>query len=308
MYDNALGRFHNIDKMTDIMPSLSPYRFAFNNPVLLGDPTVLLEEDGGGKKKDKTPTIQGREEFIIGKAKNKQPASFNYSLVSLSDWRSPNRPTLEQYNQHHGTNYQSVDDWYYHEKHIPAQKKMTTERNQAGRTVIDTLTVLATAGVGTAYVLPVAAECSPAIQSIVAALATNPTVVSIQSFMYGGVSEYAGANMFANTIGQTVANGGDLLKVNPVSVVASGYNGLAPILAGSAIDFSPYKIAKDEMVNDLNTTYNNVMLNYLGNGAKCSFRMSDKMVPNASFSTIYHGMLYTSVEAVGSSASNAINK
>jgi hypothetical protein len=178
MYDNALGRFHNIDKMTDIMPSLSPYRFAFNNPVLWNDPTGLLEEDGASKKKkkDKTPTIQGREEFIIGRAKNKQPASFNYSLVSLSDWRSPNRPTLEQYNKHHGTNYQSVNDWYYHEKYMPAQNKMTTERNQAGRTVIGTLTVLATAGVGTAYALPVAAACSPAIQSTASALISNPTV------------------------------------------------------------------------------------------------------------------------------------
>jgi hypothetical protein len=185
---------------------------------------------------------------------------------------------------------------------------MMQERNQAGRTVIGTLTVLATAGVGTAYALPVLVSCSPAIQSTVATLATNPTVVSIQSFMYGGLSEYAVANMSANTIGQTVANGGDLTKVNPVSVIASGYNGLAPILAGSAIDFSPDKIAKDKVVNDLNTTYNNVMLNYLGNGAKSGFRMSDKMVPNASFSTIYHGMLNTSVEAVGSSASNAINK
>jgi hypothetical protein len=174
MYDNALGRFHNIDKMTDIMPSLSPYRFAFNNPVLSGDPTGLLESGGGDEENIKT--YYGSEEFIIGKAKNKQPASFNYSLVSLSDWRSPNRPTLEQYNKHHGTNYQSVKDWYYNEKYLPAQNKMTTERNQAGRTVIGTLLVLGTAGVGTAYALPVLVACSPAIQSTVATLVTNPTV------------------------------------------------------------------------------------------------------------------------------------
>ena len=40
MYENAIGRFHSIDKMTDIMPSLSPYRFAFKNPVLWNDPMV----------------------------------------------------------------------------------------------------------------------------------------------------------------------------------------------------------------------------------------------------------------------------
>jgi hypothetical protein len=178
MYDNALGRFHNIDKMTDIMPSLSPYRFAFNNPVLWGDPTGLLESGGGEKAVNDKNLIKLKEVEIVATRKSsvQRPASFNYSLVSLSDWRSPNRPTLEQYNHHHGTNYQSVDDWYYHEKHIPAKKKMINERNQAGRTVIGTLTVLATAGVGTAYALPVLVSCSPAIQSTVATLATNPNV------------------------------------------------------------------------------------------------------------------------------------
>lgn len=176
MYDNALGRFHNIDKMTDIMPSLSPYRFAFNNPVLWGDPTGLLEEDGGGKKKDKTPTIQGREVFIIGKAKNKQPASFNYSLVSLSDWRSPKRPTLEQYNKHHGTNYKSVDDWYYNEKYVPAHNKMIKDmHNATGQTAKVCYAVAATL-TGTAYLMPVLVAASPAIQSTASALISNPTV------------------------------------------------------------------------------------------------------------------------------------
>ncbi len=44
MYDNALGRFHNIDAMTEVMPSLSPYRFAFNNPVIWKDPSVYQKQ------------------------------------------------------------------------------------------------------------------------------------------------------------------------------------------------------------------------------------------------------------------------
>lgn len=173
MYDNALGRFHNIDKMTDIMPSLSPYRFAFNNPVLWGDPTGLFENGGGD---DDEFFLQGQEVVITPDSGVSQPASFDYALIDWSHVDNRKRPTLAQYNKHNGTNYSSFDDYYYNEHYKPAQNKMTTERNQAGRTVIGTLTVLATAGVGTAYALPVAAACSPAIQSTASALISNPTV------------------------------------------------------------------------------------------------------------------------------------
>lgn len=40
-YDNALGRFNSIDALAELMPSVTPYHFGFNNPVYWGDPTGL---------------------------------------------------------------------------------------------------------------------------------------------------------------------------------------------------------------------------------------------------------------------------
>lgn len=42
-YDNALGRFHNMDRLTELAPSITPYRFGFNNPNYWSDPTGLFE-------------------------------------------------------------------------------------------------------------------------------------------------------------------------------------------------------------------------------------------------------------------------
>lgn len=43
-YDNTLGRFNSMDKLAELAPGISPYRFAFNNPVFWGDPTGLIEQ------------------------------------------------------------------------------------------------------------------------------------------------------------------------------------------------------------------------------------------------------------------------
>lgn len=47
-YDNALGRFNVIDRLAEMAPSLTPYRFAFNNPVYFSDPTGLWEKNAKG--------------------------------------------------------------------------------------------------------------------------------------------------------------------------------------------------------------------------------------------------------------------
>ncbi len=46
-YDPALGRFSNPDRLAEYAPSLTPFRFAFNNPVYWSDPSGLYEIDGG---------------------------------------------------------------------------------------------------------------------------------------------------------------------------------------------------------------------------------------------------------------------
>uniref|UniRef100_UPI003342DC34 RHS repeat domain-containing protein n=1 Tax=Flavobacterium sp. TaxID=239 RepID=UPI003342DC34 len=43
-YDNALGRFNSIDALAELGYSITPYRFAFNNPNYFMDPSGLRED------------------------------------------------------------------------------------------------------------------------------------------------------------------------------------------------------------------------------------------------------------------------
>ncbi len=47
-YDNMIGRFYGIDRMTEKVYGITPYRFGFNNPILFSDPTGLWEWKKGG--------------------------------------------------------------------------------------------------------------------------------------------------------------------------------------------------------------------------------------------------------------------
>ncbi|MEL4308856.1 RHS repeat domain-containing protein, partial [Joostella sp. CR20] len=47
-YDSSLGRFNAMDMFAMLAPSVTPYRFAFNNPVYWSDPSGLYEIDNAG--------------------------------------------------------------------------------------------------------------------------------------------------------------------------------------------------------------------------------------------------------------------
>lgn len=47
-YDPAIGRFNGMDRFAMLAPSLTPYRFAFNNPIYWSDPSGLYEVDEDG--------------------------------------------------------------------------------------------------------------------------------------------------------------------------------------------------------------------------------------------------------------------
>ena len=44
-YDASLGRWMNIDPLAEVSPDWTPYRYCYNNPVKLTDPTGMLEGD-----------------------------------------------------------------------------------------------------------------------------------------------------------------------------------------------------------------------------------------------------------------------
>ena len=50
-YDAALGRFNQIDPLTEIIPDISSYHFGFNNPITFNDPLGLMGNDPNKKKK-----------------------------------------------------------------------------------------------------------------------------------------------------------------------------------------------------------------------------------------------------------------
>ncbi|MDJ1505196.1 LamG-like jellyroll fold domain-containing protein [Xanthocytophaga agilis] len=45
MYDAQLGRFHTIDLLAEKIPTINPYQYTYNNPVMFTDPTGMMSDD-----------------------------------------------------------------------------------------------------------------------------------------------------------------------------------------------------------------------------------------------------------------------
>ncbi|WP_421829164.1 RHS repeat domain-containing protein [Larkinella sp.] len=52
MYDPTIGRWSVVDPLADVEPGLTPYRYAYNNPVLVTDPDGMFEYSDGYSKQD----------------------------------------------------------------------------------------------------------------------------------------------------------------------------------------------------------------------------------------------------------------
>jgi RHS repeat-associated protein len=46
-YDSSIGRFTGVDPLAEAVPSMTPYRYGFNNPIRFIDPNGLLEDTYG---------------------------------------------------------------------------------------------------------------------------------------------------------------------------------------------------------------------------------------------------------------------
>lgn len=54
-FDAQLGRFMQIDPMADVLSSITPYNYGYNNPIMFNDPTGLIGENGKNDKKKDCP-------------------------------------------------------------------------------------------------------------------------------------------------------------------------------------------------------------------------------------------------------------
>ncbi len=87
------GRFWSVDPLADVVPSMTPYRYAFNNPVNVTDPTGMLEDDdkkteiftdGYGTYKGFTKNIRSDGDYnATGNGDDKQSPS-NFQKPSQS--------------------------------------------------------------------------------------------------------------------------------------------------------------------------------------------------------------------------------
>lgn len=59
-YDNALGRFNSMDKLSEMSHNITPYRFGFNNPVFWSDPSGLFETRKEAREYRRANGIEGR--------------------------------------------------------------------------------------------------------------------------------------------------------------------------------------------------------------------------------------------------------
>ncbi len=238
MYDNALGRFYNIDPMTEIMPSLSPNRFAFNNPVVWKDPSGLLEVN-----EDEIPVIALEEVVVSAKGKSSKsvhdtglPGNHNYWMMP-KNYRAV---STEYYNKKYGTDFKSFDDWYYRTKYLPFKQEMICEMHAAQAKAGQAVMAL----VGSVFVLPILVASSPAAISAFSATISHP------------LTQYSFSMGLSSAFSQQLVNG----EVDQADVAVSmipggaGVQALKPMFS-AAIDFTNSKGFNVAGINKSNTSF-----------------------------------------------------
>ena len=111
-YDPAIGRWLQIDPLTVVVPSMTPYRFGFNNPIQYSDPLGLLEEESkasrararskkrSARRRARNSARAARRSARIQRQRDRIIARRNQTTHSWSDFR---KADLRLYSQQNGT-------------------------------------------------------------------------------------------------------------------------------------------------------------------------------------------------------------
>jgi RHS repeat-associated protein len=97
-YDPQIGRFHQIDGLSDLDYEWSPYSYAHNNPLLLNDP-LGLSVDSTGKDNQVSPIVL--KEFVVYGVQNSGPSLLNSGGLSYLPIVGPINDAINDFKNGH---------------------------------------------------------------------------------------------------------------------------------------------------------------------------------------------------------------
>jgi len=84
-YDNALGRFHSVDVLAELMPGVTPYHFGFNNPVYWSDPTGLVPGNEGEPEKPRNDGVLDEVNVYTNPKNSRYTSMFDLPVLKAGD-------------------------------------------------------------------------------------------------------------------------------------------------------------------------------------------------------------------------------
>ncbi|MDW7692337.1 hypothetical protein R9208_10835 [Flammeovirgaceae bacterium SG7u.132] len=218
--DTQLGRFWGIDQLADLMPSINPMAYAFNNPIKYNDPLGLMGTDPDPVPDPECPKCglapQNLPEVTVTSGYSRSTIMNNpiYRNLYFHHKRGDNKRFNIMGNENNMLHYTKPPDFYASD-FMKGIKAIATRGNQ-----------LMFGTVGAAYGAPILLESLPALSTGQMAIETG-TQLTVNGF--NNVLEYGfSSTAVLNTIGQT--------DVADIIIAGSGLGVVGSSTFGGAID------------------------------------------------------------------------